>query len=155
MIIWHTYSALYRAVNALKLTGMLEGDSEESCSLLIFMLVATWLRAHLKYVAAMYPFTGILLEFICVGCKGKRFLFSVLLFWKGMLRLHEVCAMELLGSPLPPLLLNSDQVLSWIQKIWVNDAARGNENLAVGEENLWKEEGDTEEYILFLKSMVI
>lgn len=36
-----TCSALYRAVNALKLAGMLEGDSKESWSLLIFMLVAT------------------------------------------------------------------------------------------------------------------
>lgn len=35
-----TCSDLYRAVNALKLSGMLEGDSEH-WSLLIFVLVAT------------------------------------------------------------------------------------------------------------------
>lgn len=78
-----------------------------------------------------------------------------MLFWKDVLRLHEICAMESLGSLLPPSLLYSDQVLSWIQKRWVNDETRGDQNLAASEENLWKEdEGDTEGYILFLKSMV-
>lgn len=94
-------------------------------------------------------------SFICVGCKGMRFfLLSIMLFWKEVLSLHEICAMELLGSLLPPSLLYSGQVLSWIQKIRVNDEIRGNENLAASEENLWKDGGDTEGCILFVKSMV-